>query len=136
MLVNKINKGFQTRSDVSAINWLGDEWYLVPDKSPLANKIMQLYPRYEFVLDDDGNLVDIVEIPKTEEEINQERVKEIKEELNSLDNTINRATEDLYVLTNTTPYQSTQQVIARKEELRAELQNLNKGEDSNEKTNL
>ena len=47
----------------------------------------------------------------------KERIEEIKTELDTLDTTINRATEDLYVLTNTTPYQSTQEVIERKEEL-------------------
>lgn len=127
MIVNKHNKGFQTRSDVSNFNWLkSDEWYVVPDNSPLANKIMQYFPRYDFVLDENDNLIDVVEIPKTEEEVNQERIEEIKTELNSLDTTINRATEDLYALTNVMPYQTTLEVINRKEELRKELQNLTK----------
>lgn len=125
MIVNKLNKGFQTRSDASNFNWLAsDEWYLVPDNTLLANKIIELYPRFDFVLDDNGNLIDVVEIPKTEEEINQERVEEIKAELEQLDVTINRATEDLYVLTDTIPYKSTQEVIDRKEELRAELKKI------------
>lgn len=128
MIVNKITKGFLTRSDMPNSNWLGDEWYLVSDYTELANKIFELYPNFDFVTDENGNLVDVVEIPKTEEELSQERIEEIKAELDTLDATINRATEDLYVLTNTTPYQSTQEVIERKEELRAELQNLNKGE--------
>ena len=66
------------------------------------------------------------ETPKTEEEIKQERIKEIKSELNGLDSTINRATEDLYVLTNTTPYTTIQEVITKKEALRTELQELTK----------
>lgn len=126
MLVNKINKSFQTRSDKPNSNWLGEEWYLVEDNSTLANKIMNLYPRFDFVLDENDNVVDVVEIPKTEDEIKQERIEEIKAELNSLDTTINRATEDLYVLTNTTPYTTIQEVIAKKEELRKELQELTK----------
>lgn len=127
MIVNKTNKSFQTRSDKPNSNWLNDDnYYVIPDNSPLANKIMQYFPRYDFVLDEKGNLIDVVEIPKTEEEINQERIVEIKTELNNLDTTINRATEDLYALTNTTPYKSTQEVIAKKEELRKELQNLTK----------
>lgn len=126
MIVNKKNKGFQTRSDLPNTNWIGDEWYVVPDNTPLANKIMQYFPRYDFVLDDKGNLIDVVEVEKTEEEIKEEKVEEIKSELNSLDSTINRATEDLYVLTNTTPYTTIQEVINRKEELRKELQELTK----------
>ena len=62
----------------------------------------------------------------TEEELKQKRIKEIKTELEELDTTINRATEDLYVLTHTTPYKSTQEVITKKEELRAELKELNR----------
>lgn len=126
MIVNKLDKSFQTRDDMPNTNWLGDEWYLVPNGSELANKIMQLFPRFDFVLDENDNLIDVVEIPKTEEEIKQERIEEIKTELNDLDATINRATEDLYVLTETTPYKSIQEVIDRKEELRKELQNLTK----------
>lgn len=52
------------------------------------------------------------------------RELEIKTELQNLDSTINRATEDLYVLTNTTPYEKTAEVIQQKEALRQELQTL------------
>ena len=125
MIVHKLNKAFQTRSDVSNFNWLkSDEWYVVQDNSLLANKIISLYPRFDFVLDEKGELIDVVEIPKTEEEMNKEKEDKIKQELTELDNTINRATEDLYKLTNTTPYQKTAEVIARKEELRQELKSL------------
>ena len=126
MIVNKLNKGFLTRSDKPNSNWLGEEWYLVEDNSTLANKIMNLYPRYDFVLDENDNLIDVIETPKTEEEITEERIEEILQELTSLDSTINRATEDLYVLTNTTPYTTVQETINRKEELRKELQELTK----------
>ena len=54
----------------------------------------------------------------------EQKIKEILAELEELDTTINRATEDLYKLTNTTPYQKTADVIARKEELRQELKEL------------
>ena len=124
MLVNKYTKDFQTRSDLPNYNWLDDNYYVVDDNSELAQKIQKLYPRFDFVLDDNGNLIDVVEVPKTQEEINKERTEEIKNELSELDNTINRATEDLYTLTNTPPYQKTADVIARKEELRQELKEL------------
>lgn len=61
------------------------------------------------------------EFTMTEEE-------KILEELQELDKTINRATEDLYELTEVTPYKSTQNVINRKIELRNELNLLKKGE--------
>ena len=54
----------------------------------------------------------------------KKRAEEIKNELIELDTTINRATEDLYKITNTTPYQKTAEVIQRKEELRQELKEL------------
>lgn len=126
MIINKFDKGYQTRDDKPNENWLGEGWYLVPDNSALARRVQELFPRYDFVLDNDGNLIDVLEIPKTEEEINQERVEEIKAELEQLDVTINRATEDLYNLTNTTPYKSTKEVIDRKEALRTELKELNR----------
>lgn len=126
MIVNKFDKRIATRSDMPNSNWAGDDWHLVPDNSTLANKIMQYFPRYDFVLDEEDNLIDVIEIPKTEEEVNQERIEEIKNELNSLDTTINRATEDLYILTDLRAYDTVEQVILRKEELRKELQELTK----------
>ena len=127
MIVHKTNKSFQTRLDKPNTNWLNDDNYIViPDNSPLANKIIQYFPRYDFVLDENNNVVDVVQIPKTDEEINQERIEEIKNELNSLDTTINRATEDLYILTDLRAYDTIEQVILRKEELRKELKKLTK----------
>ena len=126
MIINKKDKSVQTRSDMPNTNWLGFDWYLVPDNSELANKVQLLFPRFDVVLDENGELIDVVEIPKTEEEIKEERIEEIKSELNGLDGTINRATEDLYSLTNTMPYQTTLEVINKKEELRKELQTLTK----------
>lgn len=124
MIVNKIDKSYQRRDDLPNTNWLGNDWYLVPDNTELADKIQKLYPKYNFVLDENDNLIDVIEIPKTEEEIKQERINEIHQELTVLDTTINRATEDLYVLTQTTPYTTIQEVITKKEELRKELQEL------------
>lgn len=60
----------------------------------------------------------------TEDEIKEERTNEIKIELEELDKTINRATEDLYTLTNSTPYASVAEVISRKNELRQELKEV------------
>ena len=66
MIVNKLNKSFQTRSDEPNSNWLNDDnYYVIPDGSELANKIMQYFPRFDFLLDENDNVVDVVEIPKT-----------------------------------------------------------------------
>ena len=128
MIVNKHNKGFQTRSDNPNSNWLNDEnYYVIPDNSELANKVMQLFPRYDFVLDKKGNLIDIVEIPKTEEETNQEKVEEIDRELESIDNQgLNRIMED--IIEHTGIYllmpDKTKDLIARKKELREKRKKL------------
>lgn len=60
----------------------------------------------------------------TQEQLNKYRANEIKSELEELDKTINRATEDLYTLTNSTPYASVAEVISRKNELRQELKEV------------
>ena len=52
------------------------------------------------------------------------RANNIKQELEELDTTINRATEDLYVATGTAAYTNVQEVIDRKNALRAELASL------------
>ena len=125
MIINKIDKSFQTRSDASNFNWLkSDEWYLVEDNSPLAQKIEKLYPRFNFVLDEKGELIDVVEIPKTQEEINEERVEEIKIELETLDETVDRQWEDYYIRENVTPVDRIAIVINQKKELREELKTL------------
>lgn len=129
MIVNLETKAYQTRSDMPNQNWLGEGWVVVPDGSNIANDIVKLYPRYEFVMEDE-EIIGVKEIPKTQQEIDNERAEEIKSELTDLDNTINRATEDLYTLTKTTPYASTQQVINRKIELREELKTLTGGDAS------
>ena len=125
MLVNKLSKGFQTRSDKPNSNWINDDNYIVvPDGSPLANKIIELFPRYDFVLDENDNLIDVVEIPKTQEEINQERENEILTELKKLDDTVERQWEDYYIKWEITPVDRIAVVITKKEELRKELQSL------------
>lgn len=124
MIVNKINKKYMTRSDMPNMNWLDNNWYVVADNSVLANKIRSLYPRFEFVLQN-GELVDAIEIPKTQEEIKKERINQIKNQLEVLDSTVDRQWEDYYIRENVTPVERIAVVIAQKEELRSELQSLN-----------
>lgn len=67
---------------------------------------------------------DFVPVKPTEEQLKENRINGIIGELNELDKTINRATEDLYTLTNSTPYTSIAEVISRKNELRQELKEV------------
>jgi len=63
MIVNKETKGFQTRSDKPNSFWLSSEpaenYFIVDDTSELAQKIQANYPSFEFILDENGNLIDI-----------------------------------------------------------------------------
>ena len=58
MIVYK-NKRFMQIGLFPDTDWVGDADYVVPDDSELAEKIKQLYPNFDFVLDDDGNIADV-----------------------------------------------------------------------------
>lgn len=108
---------------------------ILNDKNAFSTKVIEkrnlniITNDYKY---ENGEIIDLglkAEFRKTEEE-------KIKEELEELDKTINRATEDLYTLTKTTPYQSTQEVINRKIELREQLKTLKESEaDANAEDN-
>ena len=123
MVVNKKTKAFIELSNRPNHNWMGEDWYLVPDNSELANKIKDLYPRYDFVLDGD-KLVDVVEVAKTEEEIKQEKEQEILSELEVLDDTVDRQWEDYYIKWEITPVDRIAVAIAKKEALRQQLKEV------------
>lgn len=53
------NKHFITRSDAPDTDFIGDADYVVPDDSEIAEKIKTLYPNFEFVIGDDGNIADV-----------------------------------------------------------------------------
>ena len=52
------NKGFITNSEHPDDDWIGNANYVVPDSSELAKKIMDLYPYFDFVTDEKGQLID------------------------------------------------------------------------------
>ena len=58
MIVYK-NKRFMQIGLFPDTDWVGDADYVVPDDSELAEKIKTLYPNFEFVLGDDGNIADV-----------------------------------------------------------------------------
>ena len=71
------DKRFATRSDAPDTDFMGDADFVVPDDSELAEKIIRLYPNFEFVFDDNGRPVDVIEtepapvppLPPTNEEL-------------------------------------------------------------------
>lgn len=60
MVVYK-DKHFKMRSDRPNDDFMGNADYVIPDGSELAEKIRELYPNFEIVLNDDGSkIVDVV----------------------------------------------------------------------------
>ena len=53
------DKHFVTRSDALNTDFMGNADYVVPDDSEIAEKIKSLYPNFEFVIGDDGNIADV-----------------------------------------------------------------------------
>ena len=58
MIVYK-NKRFMQIGLYPDTDWVGDADYVVPDDSELDEKIKSLYPNFDFVFDDDGNIADV-----------------------------------------------------------------------------
>ena len=80
------NGGWQTDSEHPDDNWLEDRLdlkqpkFVIPDNSELAIKIKTVQ-NPKFITDDDGKLIDIVEGEPT----NEQKIAEIKSQLNQLD---------------------------------------------------
>lgn len=60
MIVYK-DKRFLFNSEHKNDDWIGNADWVIPDDSDLAEKIIRLYPNFEFVFDDGGNPVDVTE---------------------------------------------------------------------------
>ena len=75
------NKHFAARSDHPNDDWVGNADYVIPDGSELAEKILRLYPNFEIVTDDNGNIVDVTETEPdvATEEIEAHKIKRIQE---------------------------------------------------------
>ncbi len=58
MIVYK-NKRFLQIGLFPDTDWVGDADYVVHDDSEVAEKIKTLYPNFDFVLGDDGNIADV-----------------------------------------------------------------------------
>lgn len=72
------DKGFLTNSLYPNSDWTGDALYVVDDNSITANKIKQLYPNYDFVIEN-GILTDVVEIKNDESIMTLPPVNEIEQ---------------------------------------------------------
>ena len=60
MIVYK-NKQFTQIGLYPDTDWIGNADWVIPDGSELAEKIIQLYPNFEFVFDDNGQPIDVTE---------------------------------------------------------------------------
>ena len=76
MIVYK-DKHFITNSDHPEDDWIGNADWVIPDDSELAEKIIRLYPNFEFVFGDDGQPIDVTETepePKLPEITTEQRM--------------------------------------------------------------
>ena len=74
------NKNYITRSDAPDTDFMGNADYVIPDDSELAQKIIRLYPNFEFVFDDDGNISDVVETSEPINEVISQKKTELSAE--------------------------------------------------------
>ena len=132
MIVNKQTKSYQTRSDMPNSNWMDENWYTIPDDSELYHKVLKLYPHFDFITNEDYEIIDIVEIAKTEEEKTNERIAEIYLELKRIDSEgVTRHLENQIEASGTYDviYETTRKLIDQKKALREERKTLiQKGE--------
>ena len=103
MIVYKdgIFKCFETRSDKPNEDWTGTADFVIdetnPENTELLSKIMQLAPCFDYVTDEDGNLIDVVkndvvipepeepEVPESVEDMNYDELADaIKEGVNEV----------------------------------------------------
>ena len=74
------DKHFVTRSDAPDTDFMGNAYYVVPDDSEIAEKIKTLYPNFDFVFDDDGNISDVVETSEPINEVISQKKSELSAE--------------------------------------------------------
>ena len=57
------NKNFMQRDNFPDTDWVGNADWVLNDNDPadaeLEEKIISLYPNFDFVFDDDGNIADV-----------------------------------------------------------------------------
>lgn len=60
MIVYK-DKRFAKRQSYPNTDYIGNADWVIPDDSELAQNIIRLYPNFEFVFDDNGKPIDVIE---------------------------------------------------------------------------
>ena len=53
------NKFYVKSPDYPNTDFIGNADWVIPDDSEIAEKIKTLYPNFEFVIGDDGNIADV-----------------------------------------------------------------------------
>ena len=74
------DKRFITNSEHPNDDWFGDADYVIPDDSELAQKIIGLYPNFDFVFDGDGNISDVVETSEPIDKVISQKKSELSAE--------------------------------------------------------
>ena len=74
------NKHFITRSDAPDTDFMGDADWVIPDDSEIAEKIKTLYPNFDFIFDDDGNIADVIGISEPIDKIISQKKSELSAE--------------------------------------------------------
>ena len=74
------DKRFITNSEHPDDDFVGNADFVIPDGSDLAEKIKRTYPNFDFVFDDDGNLIDVTEIREPIENIISQKKAELSAE--------------------------------------------------------
>lgn len=84
MIIYKINKCFETRSDKPKENWTDNKnVYIVEDETELAKKIINAYPFYNFITNEQEELIDIeiLEDPTKLNKLKAEKIVQTKQQL-------------------------------------------------------
>ncbi|MGI6168817.1 MAG: hypothetical protein ACOYI4_03745 [Christensenellales bacterium] len=94
MIIHKFTKQIQTQSHRPNENWMGEDWVLVPEteenpeetaeprtvpiNQELIAKIVANAPYMEFVLDKDGQLVDVTPTERPQEEQGVDEITQLQ----------------------------------------------------------
>lgn len=82
-MIIRQNKGYEINPLFPNSNFYPNENnYVVEDGSALANKIVSLYPNYDFVLDANGNLTDVTAIDQSLDQVKQAKIAELNQSCN------------------------------------------------------
>lgn len=128
------NGAWQTSTESPDTNYLDgtnemQPRWVVHDNSEVAAKIMSAARPWIPVEDENGELIDITEIPLSQDELNQQRADEIKYQLAELDNQAIRPLRAILAGTSTDEdTDKLREIEAQAAALRAELAELEGGD--------